>query len=40
MPGSECHIPEWAELMDTSVPESACEQRRGQIESEFGESAQ
>ncbi len=22
-----CHIPEWAALMDVSVPESACEER-------------
>lgn len=22
---SECHIPEWAALMDASVPESACD---------------
>ncbi len=24
----ECHIPEWAALMDSSVPERACEDRR------------
>jgi hypothetical protein len=23
----DCHIPEWASLMDVSVPEGACEQR-------------
>jgi hypothetical protein len=24
--GSECHIPEWAELLDTPVPDGVCEQ--------------
>ncbi len=23
-----CHIPEWAALLDESVPEAACEQRQ------------
>ncbi|MFB6176879.1 MAG: hypothetical protein ABEI99_07010 [Halobaculum sp.] len=40
MPGSECHIPEWAELLDTSVPDGVCEQSRGRVESEFTDSAQ
>jgi hypothetical protein len=24
---TECHIPEWAALMDASVPESACDRQ-------------
>ncbi|MFB6243130.1 MAG: hypothetical protein ABEH80_03440 [Halobaculum sp.] len=25
--GSECHIPEWAELLGASVPETACDRQ-------------
>ncbi|MEZ3144889.1 hypothetical protein [Halobaculum sp. MBLA0143] len=24
---TECHIPEWAELMDASVPDAACDRQ-------------